>query len=236
MKIAVLGDIHGNVDALEAVLAEASRAGCDRILHTGGLVGYGARPNETIDLIRTRGIAGVRGHFDESVAWADDAGPGIEEGAGALTVADGSLGWTTRHIGFSQRQFLKDLPFSIRETAGDRELILFHASPIDLYTPIEEDASESWLEELAEETGADIHLFGHTHKPFHRVAGGRHFVNAGSVGRSPDGDPRACLAIVAIDRGVSVEFRRVPYDSETTAQEVEARRLVEDAARVLRTG
>ena len=229
MRIAVLGDIHSNVAALEAVLADAETGACDLFLHTGGVIGYGARPNETIDLLRARGIAGVRGHFDEDVAWADAGTVGTRHGEraadGAPLRADaigGSLAWNARTLGYTQRQFLKDLPFSIQRDVGERRVLLFHASPIDLRQGIDEQASDAWLEELAEGTGAHVHLFGHTHRPFHRVAGGAHFVNAGSVGRSQDGDTRACAAIVDIGRGVEVTFRRVAFDIEKTVKEIVA--------------
>ena len=222
MRIAVLGDVHSNLAALEAVLADPLVAGCERLLHTGGIIGHGPHPNETIDRICARGIEGVRGHFEEAVAWEerpDGPAAGSRE-AGPLSRSDGTLAWHVRTIGFSQRQHLRDLPFSLQVRVGERALTLFHASPIDIYQGIEEDAAESWLEELAEETGADVHLFGHTHKPFHRVVGGRHFINAGSVGRPQDGDPRACVAVVEVDRAVTVTFPRIAYDGERAAREM----------------
>jgi putative phosphoesterase len=234
MRIAVLGDIHSNLAALEAVLAEVSKAGCDLVLHTGGVIGYGARPNETIDRLRAHGILGVRGHFDEDVAWAGTVTAG--NGAHGSATPSGPLAWNARAIGLSQRQYLRDLPFSLQKTAGERRLIVFHASPIDLHQGIAEGAAESWLGALAEETGADVHLFGHTHKPFHRTAGRAHFINAGSVGRPQDGDPRACLAIVEIERSVGVSFRRLEYDIERTVHEIVAAGLPADATRGLRLG
>ena len=159
-------------------------------------------------------------------------GNGVPIRAGA-----GPLAWNARTIGFTQRQFLRDLPFSIQKNGpGERRILLFHASPIDLHQGIGEDTAESRLEELAEETGADIHLFGHTHRPFHRAVGGSHFVNAGSVGRPQDGDPRACVAVVEIERGVSVTFRRIDYDVERTAREIEAAGLAAGIAAGLRSG
>jgi putative phosphoesterase len=236
MRIAVLGDIHSNLVALEAVLAEVTRSSCDLVLHTGGVIGFGARPNETIDLLRVRGIEGVRGHFDEDVAWADTPTPKPGNGAPARGGSAGTLSWNVRTLGFTQRQFLKDLPFSLQKSAGEKRLLLFHASPVDLHQSLEEDTAESRLEELAEETGAEVHLFGHTHRPFHRFVGGAHFINAGSVGRPQDGDPRACVAIVEIERSVGVTFRRVDYDVEKTIQEIVAAGLPTDVTRALRLG
>src|SRR5262245_44663217 len=236
MRIAVLGDIHSNLAALEAILGEVDRAACDLVLHTGGVIGHGARPNEVIDLLRARKIEGVRGHFEEDVAWADDAMRQARDGAGSVSGAGGSLGWNVRTLGQSQRLYLKSLPFSLEKIVGERRILLFHASPVDLRQSIEQNASESWLVELAEGTGAQVHLFGHTHKPFHRVAEGAHFINAGSVGRPQDGDPRACVAIVTIDRSVDVEFRRVVYDVERTVHEIVAARLPAEFTRAFRVG
>src|SRR2546428_3784931 len=117
MRLAVLGAIHGSLEALEAALEEAGRAGCEKILHTGDLIGYGPRPNETIDLVRARGIAGARGNFDENAAWGGEA-PGVAGGAGEVALADQAYRWTVDRLGYSQRNFLKDVPFSLDESVG----------------------------------------------------------------------------------------------------------------------
>ncbi len=235
MRIVVLGDIHGNLEALGAVLAEAGRSGADLVLHTGDLVGYGPRPNETVDTVRRLGIAGVRGNFDQGAAWGEPWS-GAGGGEARRATAERAIRWTLGRLGYAQRNFLQDLPFSLDRQVGGRRLSLFHASPTDLFLPIEPHTPQFVLEELASGTGADLHLFGHTHSPFHRVVNGRHFINAGSVGRPEDGDPRACMTIVELDGGVSVEFRRIPYDVEATAREIEACGLPEEVARGVRTG
>ena len=235
MRIIVLGDVHGNVGALRAALEAAERVGCDRIFHTGDLVGYGPNPNETVDLVRARRIEGVKGNFDESAAWDGDS-PAAAGDAARQLLAARALRWTVRNLGFLQRNYLKDLPFSLERRVGPRKVSVFHASPIDLYEPIDPDSPESTLEALAGVTGAELHLFGHTHRPFHRVADGRHFINAGSVGKPEDGDPRACLAVVHLDGGVRVEFQRIPYDVERTARETESAGLPRELATAIRTG
>src|SRR5262245_46098307 len=101
MRIALLGDIHANLPALEAALAVAASERCEIVLHTGDLVGYGPHPNEVIDLVRARGIAGVRGHFDENAAWrieSSGAGGDPEE----VDLADRTHAWTLGALG--QRQ------------------------------------------------------------------------------------------------------------------------------------
>src|SRR5262249_16939049 len=157
------------LEALEAALGEAERAGCRKLVHTGDLIGYGPRPNETIDLVRAKGIPGARGNFDENAAWGGDS-PGVSGEARAVELAQRALRWTVDHLGYSQRNFLKDVPFSVEEHVGSKVVSVFHASPTDLYTAIDEGAGDAALLALARETGADVHVFGHTHRPYHRVA------------------------------------------------------------------
>ena len=235
MRIAVLGDVHGNIEALDRVLAEADRRGCERCFHTGDLVGYGPRPNETVDRIAAGRIAGVRGNFDESAAWDGDS-PGSKGDSRGRDLAERTFRWTVANLGFRQKNYLKDVPFSIDTELGGRRVAFFHASPDDLYTPIDEASTDAALAALASETGADIHLFGHTHRPFHRTVEGKHFINAGSVGFPGDRDPRACLAVITIGGRVEVEFVRVTYDYETAAKDAEAAGLPEAIARRIRTG
>lgn len=235
MRIVVLGDIHGNLLALEAALAAAGELGYDRIVHTGDLVGYGPRPNETIDLIRERKIEGVRGNFDASAAW-DMESPYAEGDPRDKALADTAHRWTVGRLGYSQKNFLKDVPFSVDQRIGSRFVSVFHASPSDLYSGIDEETPDGFLRGAAEETGADLHIFGHTHEAFHRVVDGTHFVNAGSVGCPTGGDARACLAVVDVNGSVKVEFRRVAYDVEAAARETETAGLPRDIAERLRKG
>src|SRR4029079_4065718 len=88
----------------------------------------------------------------------------------------------------------------------------------------------------ARDTGAELLLFGHTHRPAHRVVDGVHFVNAGSVGCATDGDPRSTIALVTLAAQVSVELRRLPYDVERAARDAESRGLPREIARRLREG
>ena len=84
-----------------------------------------------------------------------------------------------------------------------------------------EDRPEKFFHEMAEKVDADILIYGHTHKPYRKDFEGKIFINAGSVGKPKDGDPRACVALVEITATpVNVEFLRVPYDVEKAAQAI----------------
>src|SRR5439155_10347772 len=129
--------------------------------------------NEAVDLVRSLKIDGVRGNFDENTAWGGES-PGAAGDDGSKAVADAAFRWTASRIGFVQQNFLKDLPFSLDQTIGERHVVVFHASPTDLYMPIDENVPDSVLREVSEETDADVHVFGHTHRLFHRIVDGRH--------------------------------------------------------------
>ena len=88
---------------------------------------------------------------------------------------------------------------------------------------------------MAEKTDADVMIYGHTHKPYRKDIDGKVFVNAGSVGKPKDGDPRACVTLIEITtERVNVEFLRVPYDVEKAAQAIVASGLPEYFAEKLK--
>ena len=118
--------------------------------------------------------------------------------------------------------------------------MLFHATPVNNLVYVTEDRPDSFLAKMAQQAGAksgDLVCFGHTHKPWHRVVDGIHFVNTGSVGRPKDGDPRACYVVVDMDGPAPVvAFVRVKYDVERAARGIEERGLPLEFADHLRTG
>jgi predicted phosphodiesterase len=117
---------------------------------------------------------------------------------------------------------------------------LVHGNHVLNTVYVTEDRSDDFLASMADGMGAkagDVIAFGHTHKPWHRVVGGVHFVNTGSVGRPKDGDPRACYVLLIVNEsGVAVEFQRVAYDVEEAARGILASELPGEFADFLRTG
>jgi len=96
--------------------------------------------------------------------------------------------------------------------------VLFHATPSKNNLYWFEDRPDKFFREMAAKTDADVMLYGHTHKPYRKDFGGKVFVNAGSVGKPKDGDPRACVTLLTITTDtVNVEFLRVPYDVQKAA-------------------
>jgi predicted phosphodiesterase len=244
VKIALISDIHANLPALEAVLAEIESVGVDTTFHLGDLVGYAPWPNEVIDLIRSKGITGVAGNYDSTVG-TDYKHCGCRyEDARQEELSHLSFEWTKRNTEAGRKAWLASLPFRIdtRPLGGHAPgptLTLLHGNQTLNTVYVTEDRSDEFLRKMAEVAGAsegDVIAFGHTHKPWYRAIDGVHFLNTGSVGRPKDGDWRAGYVLLALEAGVTPEFRRVDYDVEKAAKAIERSDLPSDFADYLRTG
>jgi len=213
MKIIVLGDIHGNLPALEVALRESRAEGYDVLCHTGDLVGFAPFPDETVERIRALRIPGVRGNLDDGVvSEAEDFGSCATDEEGR-SFERKAYAWTLEHTARPSIHFLGNLPFDQRLDFGGRRAVLVHATPIDFSTCLWEDRDEEFFREMGDASEADIMIFGHIHRPYHRIVDGRHFVSAGSVGYPQDGDPRTGYAVIQTNGNVEVQHRRFPYDT-----------------------
>jgi predicted phosphodiesterase len=245
VKFALIADIHANLPALDAVLASIDNVHVDGVFHLGDLVGYAPWPNEVVSRLRERGIPGVSGNYDSTVA-SDYKHCGCRyEDAEQEALSHVSYDWTRAHVTAVSKAYLGALPFRIdlRPQGGHiagPTLILVHGTPVNNVTYWTEDRPDSFCTKMADAAGAragDLIAFGHTHKPSHRIVGGIHFVNAGSVGRPKDHDPRASYAVVEVEGGdISVRFARVEYDVEATAQAILESDLPNDFAAYLKSG
>lgn len=244
MRYALISDIHANLPALEATLEDIGGRGVDATYHLGDLVGYAPWPNETAALIRARGIAGVAGNYDSTVATTYAHCGCRYEDAEQERLSHVSYEWTCRHVSPETRQYLGGLPFRIDlrplggHVAGPR-VILVHGNPVLNTVYWTEDRSDRFCLEMAEALGArpgDVIAFGHTHRPWSREIEGIHFINTGSVGRPKDGDRRAGYVLLEVNDGVSVRIVRVEYDVSRAATAIRESALPDEFATFLETG
>jgi len=238
-RYAILGDVHGNWEALTAVLADAAQQNCGQYVSVGDLVGYNANPAECLEKIRELDCVTVRGNHDHYCSHdesLDDFHP----------LAANVVDWTRRQLTDEQVEHLRRLKLSAK-TAG---FTLVH-STLDMpekwgyvFDSLEADAHFNY------QTTA-VCFYGHTHIPmvFEKqgnvilrppaklriTVGSKYFINTGSVGQPRDGDPRASYVIFDT-ASREIEFRRLPYDIETAQKKIRKARLPERLARRLGSG
>jgi len=205
MKVAALYDVHSNLPALEAVLAEVEREGVDLIVLGGDCI-HGPQPTETLARLRSLGNQAlwIRGNTDRLVA----GGPDNDE----------LHGWVAERLGEDGVAFLESLPLTKRlEIDGLGDTLFCHATPRDdeeIVTPLTPDER---LAEILEGVEADAVVAGHTHIQEDRTVGGIRWINAGSVGLPFEDDIKAFWALL----GPDVEFRRTPFDVPATIRAFE---------------
>ena len=245
-RLALISDIHANVPALEAVLADIESRDVRATYHVGDLVGYAPWPNETVALLRSRGIDGVAGNYDSTVG-LDYRHCGCRyEDPRQEALSHRSFEWTRRECTSDTKQFLASLPFRLDlhpfgGHAAGPSVVLVHGTPTLNTVYWTEDRPDDFCRKMAGLAGlraGDVIAFGHTHLPWHRVVDGMHFVNTGSVGRPKDGDPRAGYTILDLpaDGEIGVEHIRVGYDVARSSQAIRASDLPPEFAAYLESG
>jgi putative phosphoesterase len=209
MRVAIVSDVHGNLTALEAVIADIEQRGVDRVLHGGDLALGGCQPAEVIDRLRELGWPGVMGNTDE-LLWRPEQHEIQQRKApklrGLLALLFEQWAPATRELlGEERIAWLHRLPDEQRE----QDVALVHASPGDLWRAPLPDAADSELTATYASSDAGIVFYGHIHRPYVREMGGLTVANSGSVGSPFDGDPRASYLL--LDSG-HVQIVRVGYD------------------------
>jgi predicted phosphodiesterase len=235
-QITIFGDIHGNMPALTAVWAEMDKRGLQRRFCLGDLVGYGVQPDDVVRFIRDHDVPTLMGNYDEGVGYdSDDCGCAYRTPE-AQALGERSIAWTNAHVGEENKAFLRNLPMTMSLIMDKLRVTLVHGSPRRINEYLYEDRPQSSVERLFDMVGADVIVCGHTHKPYDRtLPGGRRLINAGSVGKPKDHDPRAGFVVLTVDgKELEIEFVRVEYDVEKAAQAIEASDMPHEFAAMLR--
>jgi len=215
MRFAIFSDLHGNLEATEAIMEDARAKECTHFVCLGDLVGYNANPHECVELVRQMDCPVVKGNHDEQACLG-------ESSRDFNDLAEAAINWTREHLTDDNKEWLANL----RLTRQVRDFTIVHAT---LDTPGEWGYVFNNLDAVASFTyqHTTVCFFGHTHVAGAFVrdvgvtrvvtehltieSGKKYFINVGSVGQPRDGDPRAAYCIFHIDRNV-VEQRRVKYD------------------------
>jgi len=240
MKYAILGDIHANLEALNAVLADAKQEGANRYVCTGDIVGYNADPKACLQKAKEMEISSVQGNHDYYAAHHDS----VESFNPA---ARHSISWTRKQLGIFDRKYLRQLPMIL----DIENFTLVHSS-------LESPNRWNYVHKKRE---VEMHFrhqfnpvcfFGHTHIPMLFIQkqdhiehlrfdsiqiekGAKYLINVGSVGQPRDRDSRACYLLYDLQKEI-VQLRRVEYDIKTTQKKIRAAGLPFRNALRLATG
>jgi putative phosphoesterase len=211
VKIALLGDVHANLPALEKVLAHARLQNVSAIWNTGDFLGYGAYPNEVVEALQQAGAISILGNYDLKVLRFKGKDKKWQKSKRAEKYL--AFQWAHQNLSRENRRYLKSLPEQRQLDVGGKSALLTHASPVSNEEPLTPATPEERLRELGRIAGTDVVICGHSHQPFARTVENILFINPGSVGRPDDGDPRTCYAILEAARGqLQVQHYRLEYD------------------------
>jgi diadenosine tetraphosphatase ApaH/serine/threonine PP2A family protein phosphatase len=222
VRYGILGDIHSNLSALDAVFAALDKESVDRLLCLGDLVGYGAEPRECLARVRERDPVLIAGNHD----WATAGRLSLDTFNPAAAAA---IHWTRAVLSRQDRQWLGSLPLTkiegditlVHSTVHDPEVFDYLQTPYDAYLS---------FRALTTSTA----FVGHSHVPITfldgtpvlysigdriELRGKRSISNVGSVGQPRDEDPRAAYGVYDADEGV-LSIRRIPYDVESTVSRI----------------
>jgi predicted phosphodiesterase len=220
MLLLCVSDIHGNLDALRAVLATAEKKAFHKLLVAGDIVFPGPQPLETWRRLTAAGAVMVQGVSDKALATLDPASlhPTNEHEQQRLE----RMKAVRAELGDLVLERVRRLPTHSRIPLEDGgELLLVHGSPVDPAEAMTFDMSDDELDALLGDDPADVVVCGMSHVPFHRMIGDVHIVNVGSVGEAPDGvqapggQPLVAHAtwIESTPQGLAVESITVPLDT-----------------------
>jgi putative phosphoesterase len=214
VKVALIGDVHANLPALEAVLDHARQQKVEAIWNVGDFVGYGAFPNHVVGRLRRERAVSIAGNYDLKVLRFSKKRQKWRRKKQLQKFL--AFQWTYHTLTRKNHRYLRSLPGERVLQAEGVSVLLTHGSPASENEHLTPDTPEGRLRQLASMVEADMVICGHSHQAFVRQVDDVCFINTGSVGRPDDGDPRACYTILQIghasNRDPRVRHYRVAYD------------------------
>lgn len=235
MIVALIGDVHANLPALEAVLNHAQEHGVDAVWNVGDFVGYGPFPDEVVKRLRNDYVLSIVGNYDRKVLKFKKKRKKWRKKKRLEKYL--AFKWAYKNLSKDSRKYLRFLSREIRMRVKGRRVLLTHASPGSSDEYLDANVPDKHLRKLAEQADADLVICGHSHRPFVRQVDDVWFINPGSVGLPDDGDPRASYAVLSIghDR-IAVQHYRLAYDVERAVEAIRKEDLPEAFAQMLVMG
>jgi putative phosphoesterase len=226
VKVAVFSDVHANLPALERIMEDAEELGVDVFVNAGDSVGFGACPNEVVELLSEKNVLSIVGNYDVEV---------IEGKAKAKGEKNLALKFARKELAKSSICYLYSLPRELRLEVAGKSMLVTHGSPESIEEHIYHNTPAKRLKTLAGVAKSDLIAVGHSHEQFWRQINGTWFINPGSAGRPGDGNPQAAYAILSFNP-FNVELLRVDYDVEAAATALRKKGLPESFAQMMLRG
>ena len=235
MRIALIGDVHANLPALEAVISHAKNQQINEIWNLGDFVGYGAYPDEVVMALRRLEAVSILGNYDRKVLKVEEkfdrwVGHKIPQKLLAFK-------WAHDNLSPVSQAYLRTLPEERLFPVMGFSVLMTHGSPVSRNEHLTPNTPIERLRGLTHTTNASIILCAHSHLAFKRQVDGVWFVNPGSVGRPDDGDPRASYSILTFESGeFKAEHFRIAYDVEKAVAAIHAAHLPVEFAQMAQLG
>jgi putative phosphoesterase len=226
VKIAVLSDVHANLEALESVIEDAEERGIDFYLNAGDSIGFGPCPNETLELLSEKNVLSILGNYDLEVV-GGNVKHKVEKNL--------ALKFTRRELAKSCELYLYSLPRELRLRVAGKKLLVTHGSPESIEEHLFHDTPIERLKILADVGKSDFIIVGHSHEQFWKKANGTIFVNPGSVGKPNDRNPQAAYAVLSFNP-CKVELIRLDYNVKGTVNSIRKKGLPESFAQTVLRG
>jgi diadenosine tetraphosphatase ApaH/serine/threonine PP2A family protein phosphatase len=238
-RIALIGGIYSNYQALVATLDDIERRGADSTFFLGDLGAFGPHPDRIPSLLIERGIAGIQGNYEESLSsGATDCNCGYTDPRDNH-YAQISYDYTAENTSDAHKRWMGTLPKMIRLEVNGRSVLLSHGSPRKINEFLWRSTSpDPFLRRMCDDFRADVIVCTHSGLHWHkRLEDGRHVVNAGVIGRpANDGRANVWYTMLSIGEEVGVEFIPIGYDHDALAREMRAERLPEEFVETIESG
>ncbi|WP_404330877.1 metallophosphoesterase family protein [Mesobacillus maritimus] len=217
MRLAFISDIHGNANALDAVLSDIKERNVDKVYVLGDLCYRGPEPQRSLDLVRSLNTDVIKGNADEWVVRGVNQGEVPEQ---ALDMMNKERDWIYSNLNEESIDYLRNLPTELNIEIEGMKIHAYHATPSSLFEVVLPDEKEEMLTTKMMTQDADLYIYAHIHRPYIRYINGKCIMNIGSVGLPFDGLKKASYAIVDLKEGIfQTSIVRVGYDIPQTIEQ-----------------